>query len=611
MIRARSLIRRPTRTSFFLLASVLILVVLTAAAFARKQAVQSALRAAPPQAMAAMLPQGALLTIESPDFAALLNTWSSSPQSGAWLKSADHSVFANSRLFGRLADAQSQFASTAALDSAGTSFLKEIAGHRSIFAWYDIGSLEFLYITRMDPAQARQTRLLQSSSRFSRRQAGSAPFFVRTQIAPDKTTQRAVAFATSGDLLFLATREDLMANALQLLQTSAAPSPANSLAREPWYLDALASQPAPSGPAPDLRMVLNLDRIVPLPYFRTYWIQRNLTEMSHFRTAVADLFRESTPQGPRFREERTLLAKSPGPAASDPNLAPLAALAPPSAGVFRAVASTDASASVSATVATIQQKLFGHAAPALAPRTSAPDPALDVSPEGSASYLETRIDTPAPVLESVSTSALAQLLTASSLNATLTVDSAELPAPEPTSGDGLWIPIHSAVVLRTDRPLDASVLRSALQQTLRGSLTAASLGIEFRPTPANPAVFALNGPKPLFLALSGNLCLLANDQPLLTEMLARIPASEQAQATPAALIAGFNHSSQRAPFARLTLLLDAAGEPSAPNTAAAPPFFSGNLRSLSDTFAALQSEHVLIRHQGEALRQTVLYQWQP
>ena len=44
-------------------------------------------------------------------------------------------------------------------------------------------------------------------------------------------------------------------------------------------------------------------------------------------------------------------------------------------------------------------------------------------------------------------------------------------------------------------------------------------------------------------------------------------------------------------------------------------FFSHNLKSLSDTFAALLSEHFIERPidtpAGPALRQTVTYQWRP
>src|SRR5580698_7859778 len=82
--------------------------------------------AAPPT-LVAMLPQGALLTIEAKDFAGLLKRWNDSPEKAAWLKSDNFSVFSRSRLFGRLGDAQNEFAQSAGLPP-DMSFLKEVAG---------------------------------------------------------------------------------------------------------------------------------------------------------------------------------------------------------------------------------------------------------------------------------------------------------------------------------------------------------------------------------------------------------------------------------------------------------------------------------------------------
>ena len=94
-------------------------------------------------------------------------------------------------------------------------------------------------------------------------------------------------------------------------------------------------------------------------------------------------------------------------------------------------------------------------------------------------------------------------------------------------------------------------------------------------------------------------------------------------ATPATLIAVLNHSSQRVPYLRLTSLIDGTNKHprdsrntvmTAPNgdagVTAAPTFFSGNIGSLSDTFANLQSERVVERNVGSNLRQTITYMWE-
>jgi hypothetical protein len=601
----------------------LIVCLLTAAMAAAAIAFQThAAHPEPAPSLTAYIPQDALLSIESPNFAALLHRWQSSPQSRSWLSSDNYSVFQNSRLFGRLSDAQDQFAAAAGIP-AGAHLLNQVAGQQSVFAWYDVGNLEFLYITRMPAAQADQTELLQSRAKFERRHAGNADFFIRTD-TPAQGQQRTVAFAQvstpSGDLLLLATREDLIANALALI---AGKAQVQSLAQEPWFTDASAALPPEHSP-PALHMVLNLDRIVPMPQFRTYWVQQNISWMKQYRAAVSDLYLEPT----AFREERALLPKStePPPSATDAiDATALTTLAPPHTGFFRALATSDPADAVTA----LQEKLLGPYTPARPRNDFAPDPDLDTPQAGSGTDLETRIDTPPPVTPKATCDALTQALTSAHFDAVLTLSSAQSPATKAA----LWIPIHSAVVLHAANPWNPQSLAAALQQSLRGSLTAASLGIEFHPSvTANQTVYALTGPRPLFFAViasprRGNLAILADDQPLLLAILQQSTQPAPSAATPATLIAGFDHTSQRAPYARLTALIDGTNHPptatppspSDPNTPApdpaqstpaTPTFFSQNIRSLSDTFAALQSERLVQRTQDGNLRQTVTYQWQ-
>ncbi len=524
-----------------------------------------------------------------------------------------------SRLFGRLGDAQTGFAKAAGIPT-GVDLLNQAAGKESVFAWYDIGNLEFLYITRIPAAQAEQSRLYQARGSFERRHAGNADFYIRSSASGlgsgsssgSSTVAFALVPAPSGDLLLLATREDLIANALQLIARS---TPRESIKQEPWFHDASAAM-AQEAPAPALHMVLNLDRIARDPHFRSYWIQRNITWTRQFRAAASDLYVEAN----RFREERVLLPKSPqAESAPAVNLASLASIAPPSTGFIRAAATRDPSEAISA----IEEKLLGaYDAPPPDPEY-APDPDLAAPQTGSADDLEARIDTPPPVSASASTADLARLFDSAGLDAVLTLSSAHNPPEQ----DGLWVPIRSAVVLHTSRPMNPESLVDALRQTLRGSLTAANIGANFEPREqAGVAIYALTGPRPLFFAVSstpaaGNLALLADDQAMLLELLHNLGShSEEKTPAGATLIAVFNHSSQRAPYSRLTSLIDgtntkpgdaqkagvAALNPDA-GARAQPAFFSQNIRSLSDTFANLQSERVLERSVDSHLRQTVTY----
>jgi len=218
------------------------------------------------------------------------------------------------------------------------NFFSQIAGAHSALALYDIGNLQFLYITRLPSANAMQTTLWQTTRQVRPRTAAGVSFYVRR----DPGSQKEVAFAVSGDYLLLATREDLIAGALQLMSGNKD----RTIESEPWW--------SRSWPRRDNRAtcvwLLNLDKLVPSPYFRTYWVQQNITDLKQYSAAVSDLFRSRK----QYREERVLLRKkrkprcsvgstggsSPDVAAVSPGgpeaTAELVRLVPDAAGVYQA-----------------------------------------------------------------------------------------------------------------------------------------------------------------------------------------------------------------------------------------------------------------------------------
>jgi hypothetical protein len=564
-----------------------------------------------------MLPQGALLTIEARDFAGLLKRWNGSPEKTAWLKSDNYGVFSRSRLFGRLGDAQSEFAQAAGLPP-DMSFLSEVAGSESVFAWYDVGKLEFLYITRMPSGSADKTRLVQMRGKFATRQIGKQTFYVRTQADEEQGGKpRTVAFATSGDWLLLATREDLMAGALTLMAGTAASGTgssgtANSLAGEPWFVDARAASAKDVG---DLRMTLNLEKIVPLPYFRSYWVQQNITEMKQYRSAVADLYTE----GESFREERVLLPKSPqSGGASASNLAALIALLPQHAGVYRAVATPG----VDDVVTTLNEKLIQRQTGGFSDGRIAPVADVAVHPVGSGGDLETRIDAApiapiAPMARSVGggeLAALRQALAASDLEAMMTVSRTN------DAVDGIWVPFQSAVVLSSAKDWDAAAMQAAIQQALQARLTASGMGLAWKVVKTKAGnYFEISEARRLEIAVRGKLCILTDDPGLMQEMLGRLSglppvsnadsrATGGTRPTRDTLIAGLDLPRERASFARWSALVDRTNSGSGGRNGE-PSFFSQNMRSLSDVFATLESEKVVERRDGALTRQTVTYAW--
>ena len=378
--------------------------------------------AAAPAGLAAFAPQGGLLAIESPDFAALVKAWMTSPEEQRWLASDNYAGFSRSRLFGQLGDAQGQFVATAGLP-VDSDFVQQIAGRESILVLYDIRTLDFLYITHMAAGGAEKTPLLALRSKFEERKVGDTSFYVRTEGDPART----VAFAVRGDYLLLATNSDRMAAALELMQQ---PSD-RTLKSESWYANTVAAAARQPG---DLRMTLNLTQIVASPYFRSYWVQQNVTQMKQYTAGLSDLYRDARV----FREERVLLKSDPEQKYVSADLAPVLVYVPAKSGVYRATAQPDAAT----VLAQLQNNALDRAPPAFRDAHQAPAADLSTPQAGDAASLEERIDEPVVLspARTVQLKPLSDLLNAMPAQAMLVYSATETPASGLTT-------VHAAVAL--------------------------------------------------------------------------------------------------------------------------------------------------------------------
>ena len=558
------------------------------------------------------MPNGAMLYIEAQDFSGILAEWNASPEKRQWLTSDDYEVFSRSRLFGRLGQAQREFA-TAAGVPPDMNLLSQTAGKESALALYDIGKLEFLYITREPSASAMQSSLWQSRGKFETRSAGGVAFYVHT----DASSGRTVAFAVTNDYLLLATREDLLASSLDLIAGGSGPK----LTGEDWYTQAVASAGAPG----DLRMVLNMEKIAAAPYFRSYWIQPNAKDLRDYSAAICDLHLG----GSEYHEDRVLLPKAaesaPQPAASAATATPPAAdsspaqapansagpqavadllrLVPPDAAVYRAIADPSADESL----ALLDTKILAPENGPAPPPSNAPNVTLTAGIVGNASDLETRIDQPPQVRAAVDPSSqLRAVLAASNVRASLSFDSTY--ADSATS----FIEIHSAVVLSAASDWNAPAVEAAFARAIGQPATTQQLGAAWTPAGTAPGdFFQLDGLLPIRLAVRGNLLIVANNSADMTAVLDHLPS--RPDAAPATFAAGFRLASAQPGLIRLSTALDRAnstGTSDYPdNPPAEPAFFSGNLASLGRVFSGLDSESVVVRNSGGKTFQSVTYRW--
>jgi hypothetical protein len=539
------------------------------------------------------VPSGALLYLQAKDFSSLLADWNSSPEKRQWLRSTNYQVFSRSRLLLRFREAGNQFSAAAGLPP-DMNFLGQVAGSDSVLALYDIGKLQFLYITRLPSAASMQNQLWQTRSKFETRSAGGTTFYLR--LAPD--SEREVAFAVRGDYLLLSTREDLMASALQLMGGNAPDHhTSDSIEAEPWWSQSVAA----AGPAGDLRMVLNLDKIVPSPYFRSYWVQQNVSDMKQYAAAVSDLFRENQ----EYREERILLKRAGAAASADESnsVADLARLLPDNAGVYE----VRDCPSVEYCFDPLETKLL---APHLGPPPGvqiAPQAVLTSGETGTSFDLETQIDQPPlrAASDSKGAAALQEMLQKNSVQAVLQVQSTE------RAGNGVFVNFHSAVALAGGGDWNEDMVRTALAKFVRPNLTTGDLGVSWRPV---KGYYELDGLRTLLVAVRGKHLIVSDDDALISAMLTSVDRkidSIERQTKPATFIAGFDHRRERENFSGFTSAVDRPdmSQQGAPGNARMLQFFSENIASLSATLSAISSERIVVRSAGDKELQTVTYKW--
>lgn len=447
------------------LAPVFLLCTITVWALVAKQS-------APP-APAALMPDGALLYLQAKDFHALLDRWNQSPEKRSWLNSDNYAVFSRSRLFGRLSQAQDEFSAAAGIP-VGSNLLETAAGKESALGLYDIGNLEFVYVTRMNQAAVEATPLWQTRAKFEQRSEAGTPFYVRV----DPQSKRVAAFAAKDGWLILGTREDLVAGALDRLSGTAS----RSLADEAWFVDALRQAPAQPG---DLRMVLDLTKIVPSPYFRSYWVQQNITEMKQYASAVSDLDCDS----PAWREQRVLLRNAPATAPSS-DVSGLVALAPSGTAFWSARATSD----VPELMNSLRENLLDPKAASETTTAFAPSMPETVN-SGSATDFETRIDkTPDVQPQTHPWRPLENLLSAAQPTGMLTVY-----ATGPAR-NGVFVPIRRAMVVMAAKNWKVAAVREAIVQALRPDLTIGNLGVQWQKQ---------SGPSGDYSALNGQISLVS------------------------------------------------------------------------------------------------------
>jgi hypothetical protein len=538
--------------------------------------------------LAAFMPGGALLYLETQNFSSLVRDWDESQVKAAWLKSDNYSEFSHSNLYTKLGEVYGKYGEAAGF-LPGLQGIMEIAGKESALALYDIHDVEFLYISRVGDAELMKSRLWTVRDKFQQRQAGGVSFYLRT----DPVSKRTVAFAFAKGLLLLATRDDLVAHALELLAGGSGPN----IASDRWHRDAIAAAGKPG----ELRMVLNLESLAKSVYFRSYWIQRNVSTIGRYWAGVVDESRS----GENIAETRIFLRSpdaQPAPASGSATVSDLLPLVPPDASFYKAGAAGEAFAAAELII----EKLIGRHPQEM--RSWWRDAPTEISIEnrvGSEADLETHIDErPLPSGAAISDSlATVQAMVEKSVpRAVLLVQSSSTP-------DGFFVQMPAVIVLEGAENWDLDSVRNSLVTAVGGLWTTSQLGTRWiSGTAGRHAVERLDGLGGLLLANRGKLLFLSNDAAPLAAVLDRAGTSPMASAFTYA--AGFRHSRERSNYARIMKALDFNGDPEGLQMfrTNGPQFFSGNIASLSQVLSRVSEIHVTEEERATVTLQTVLYQ---
>jgi len=541
--------------------------------------------------LSSYVPEGAMLVLETENFSALLGDWNGSTEKAAWLASDNYSSFSRSKLFLRLEEARGEFAAAAGIPT-NMALVDSIAGRESVLGVYDIGSLQFLYITRLSSAKAMESILWRKRADFEPRNAGGQPYYVRA----DTASQREVAFATTDDYLFLATSGDVLAESLRLL----AGEQTGSVISADWYTDASAARPDRG----ELRMVMNLQRLTATPHFRSYWIQRNVSEVRKHRAGVADLFRSAD----EYREERAFLPvkQSPEDEQTDTGAqaaADLLRYAPAEAGFYVARPFTDPQDAVDL----IASKLLTPTATRNQRVETAPQAYVGSGTTGSEGALETHIDQ-APVAYmpgGLAEEALREALASNPALAVLQVGASR------KANEDVFVGSHTVLVLRGTQEWNEQEIRSALQTAILGLWTTSRLGVQWsEQTVAAQTFHQLDGLAPLAVAVRGREIFLASSPDLLVGTL---NAGNRVVESPSLIHAAvFRRAREQANYETVMGHLDYLqyGRYRSQQNRV-PDLFSENIASLGRTLQRVESISVRTTQGDGAVHQTLVYHLRP
>lgn len=532
-----------------------------------------------------LTPAGAVVYVEAKNLGGLVTEWNGSPEKTKWLASANYQVFTRSRLLLRLQQVFEEYAAGVGVPP-DMNLLTSVAGGESALAIYDINKLEALYITRLASARAMESVLWKAKEQFTARTAAGQTYYTKT----DGASKRTASFAIVGDLLLAATREEALTGALALVGSAqAAP-----VRREPWFDEALQTAQG----AGELRLVLNMEKLVRAPAFRSYWVQNNVSDLREFRAGIADVSRVTG----EVREQRALLRPEAGTAVDAAPVRNLLRLVR-DPGLYRAWAQPEPEF----TAQLIGGKILRPGMESASDGRTAPSVSMDAIALGNETDLETRLDAapydpPGAVYRPA---AVLAMLKANRPKAVLQLQST------PAAGGQVFLKQNAVIAVEGTSNWNAAAVKTALQEAVEGLHTTAKLGVQWRAqTAQNQSYEEMDGLAGIAIAVRGSLLLIASRGDALVPVLAQLNAAPALDG--GSYVAGYRLTGELDAYGRMMRMINfAANGASSGGPDQEPDLFADNLASLARTLDRVQGVNFVATDDGRALRQTVRYRLRP
>ncbi len=244
-------------------------------------------------------PREAVLYLQIADLPALIKLWNESELKEKYLASDNYNDFRNRHLGRKLASRWQEFS-----DSAGFAIdldvLSSITGNQASIALYDVGKLEFVFITPVSDEIFAATKFASNRNKFTEETLDDGTVIYRADVEADRSRQtQELIFTQLKGRFILTTSEKLL---VQTLNNINGKKSKNRLIDEPLFN--LLSEKI----EPHLATVwLNQTALNDDYYFKHYWLMSDPGKLKNLRAGIFDFEMQ---EGKLIERRKFLLKKA-------------------------------------------------------------------------------------------------------------------------------------------------------------------------------------------------------------------------------------------------------------------------------------------------------------